>query len=190
ERFGEAVGDLVGRPRRTGATAGGVGAGCGQGAGVLHDRERAARRDAVRPGRLRTDPRGARTTPAARAPFAHRSPTVILILSDPRDSHVAPVAAELSRRGAAWTIVDPEGFPSELAMTVSGGSSGERARITWDGGELELSEVRSVWYRRPGTPRLPAEIAPEEGRWLALECDQLLRGCWAALPARWVSAPH
>ncbi|MDX6644501.1 MAG: hypothetical protein QOK40_228, partial [Miltoncostaeaceae bacterium] len=51
---------------------------------------------------------------------------MILILSDPRDSHVAVVAAELTRRGAAWTIVDPAAFPRDLAMTVAGGPAGER----------------------------------------------------------------
>jgi MvdD-like protein with pre-ATP grasp domain len=115
---------------------------------------------------------------------------VILILSDPHDSHVAPVAAELSRRGAAWTIVDPAAFPRDLAMSVAGGPRGERLLMAWDGGGLDLAEVRSVWYRRPGTPRLAAGLAPEEERWLGVECDQFLRGCWSALPAFWVSPPH
>jgi hypothetical protein len=115
---------------------------------------------------------------------------VILILSDPRDPHVAPVAGELTRRGAEWTIVDPGAFPGELSVTVAGGPGGERSAIAWDGGELDLREVRSVWYRRPGAPRLPHGMAPATASWLALECDQFLRGCWAALPALWVSPPH
>jgi hypothetical protein len=115
---------------------------------------------------------------------------VILILSDPRDSHVAVVAAELTRRGAAWTVVDPAAYPLDLTMTVAGGPAGERLLMAWDGGDLDLSEVRSVWYRRPGTPRLADGLAPEEERWLGVECDQFLRGCWSALPAFWVSPPH
>jgi MvdD-like protein with pre-ATP grasp domain len=115
---------------------------------------------------------------------------MILILSEPGDSHVAPVASELSRRGAAWTVVDPAAYPLGLSMTAAGGAGGETAVIAWDGGELDLAQVRSVWYRRPGPSRLPEGLAIEEERWLGVECDQFLRACWLSLRAFWVSPPH
>jgi len=115
---------------------------------------------------------------------------LILILSDPvEDSHLRPVASELSRRGYEWRVFDPSAFPTRATVTVEGGSSGVRARVTSEDGDVDLSRVRSVWYRKPSMLQLSENLLPQEREWIRDECRHLMRGIWANLEAFWVSEP-
>jgi glutathione synthase/RimK-type ligase-like ATP-grasp enzyme len=115
---------------------------------------------------------------------------LILIVSNPaEDGHLRPVVTELVRRGYEWQIFDPATYPADATITVEGGSCGIRPRLTSQYGEIDLSRVRSVWYRRPGTPEFPERLLPQEREWIGEECRHLFRGLWASLDALWVSQP-
>jgi glutathione synthase/RimK-type ligase-like ATP-grasp enzyme len=115
---------------------------------------------------------------------------LILIVSDPtKDGHVRPVVAELFRRGYEWRFFDPATFPAGATVTVEGGSCGARAHLTSEYGDVDLSRVRSVWYRRPGILELPERLLPQEREWIREECRHFIRGIWANLDALWVSEP-
>jgi len=102
---------------------------------------------------------------------------------------VRPVVRELSRCGHEWRVFDPSAFPTRATVTVEGGSLGVRAHLSSADGDVDLSRVRSVWYRKPGVLQLPDSLLPQEREWLRDECRHLLRGIWANVHAFWVSEP-
>jgi MvdD pre-ATP grasp domain/RimK-like ATP-grasp domain len=116
---------------------------------------------------------------------------VILIISDPvGDAHVAPVAAELSRRGEEFRIYDPAAYPASSAVTLESTAGGVRSLLSWDDCDLDLAQVKSVWYRRPGDFVLSDQLLPEEERWVRSECGHCLRSVWDGMRSLWVSDPR
>ena len=115
----------------------------------------------------------------------------ILIVTDPaNDGHLYPVLNELGSRGHEIQIFDPAAFPVSATISVESSSVGSRAVIRWEGQEIDLSLVGSVWYRRPGKFDLPAELIPKEAEWLRGECAAAVNGIYANTDALWVSDPH
>jgi glutathione synthase/RimK-type ligase-like ATP-grasp enzyme len=115
---------------------------------------------------------------------------VILILSNPTgDVHVAPVAAELSRLGKEFRIYDPAAYPGSSAVTVQSTANGVRTIVSWDGYDLDLAQVTSVWYRRPGDFILSDKLLPEEKQWVRSECSHCVRSAWDGMQTLWVSEP-
>jgi hypothetical protein len=116
---------------------------------------------------------------------------VILIISNPTgDAHVPPVAEELSRRGQEFRIYDPAAYPGSSTLTLQCNEVGVRAVLTWDNCNLDLADVKSVWYRRPGDFVLPSRLLPEEAKWVREECSHLLRSAWDGMRTLWVSDPR
>lgn len=115
----------------------------------------------------------------------------ILFITEPaNDGHVRPVLLELLRRGHEVQIFDPGAYPESTTITVDSSPSGPRALICWEQHTIDLAEVSSVWYRRPGDFDLPAELAPGEAEWLRRECAAFVSGIYANTDALWVSEPH
>ncbi len=115
----------------------------------------------------------------------------ILMITDPGgDGHIYPVLTELGRRGNEVQIFNPAAFPLSALITVESSSVGSRAVIAWEGQEIDLSTVGSVWYRRPGNLNLPEELTPKEAEWLRGESSALINGIYANTDALWVSEPH
>ncbi|HVB64768.1 MAG TPA: hypothetical protein VNE17_08550 [Nitrolancea sp.] len=115
----------------------------------------------------------------------------ILFVSDPgEDAHLVPVINELARRGHELQIFNPGAFPQSATITVDSAPSGQRASIRWEGQEIDLATVGSVWYRRPGNFVLPEELESKEADWLRGESSALISGIYANTDALWVSEPH
>lgn len=116
---------------------------------------------------------------------------MILLLSDTQtDAHVEAVGAELSRRGEAFVVFDPAMYPAESQFTFEDVGGRLDSTMVWDGKAIDLSQVRSVWWRRPGETKLSPTLRPEERKWLKTECAHALRGLWATVDALWVSPPQ
>ncbi len=115
---------------------------------------------------------------------------MILMLTRPEgDPHYASVKEALERRGEPFFVVSPADYPDGCTMTVDGSSTGYSAVLEVDGRVLDLSEVTSVWYRRPGKYEPPEALLPQEQAWLKMERSHFLRGVWANTDALWVSHP-
>jgi glutathione synthase/RimK-type ligase-like ATP-grasp enzyme len=115
---------------------------------------------------------------------------VILIISDQMDGHVPPVAAELSRRGEEFCVFDPATYPEASTVTVEGGAKKFRVMLNWDDQELDLAQVKTVWYRRPGDFALSDRLLPAEDTWIRNECNHCFRGVWEETRSLWVSPPN
>jgi len=76
---------------------------------------------------------------------------------------------------------------------------GNAARLTWrssgqhclriDEESYELSQFRSVWYRRPVTPRIVDGDDPNLHAWASQEAREALQGLWSSHSAVWVNHP-
>jgi glutathione synthase/RimK-type ligase-like ATP-grasp enzyme len=116
--------------------------------------------------------------------------TILCISDITSDSHLLPVAAELSRRGHTVRFFNPGRFPETATITVDGTPDGQRTVLSWDDQSLDLSTVERVWYRKPSNLQLDPRITPEEATWLRSQCADLIQGIWANVDAFWVSEPH
>ncbi|WP_431774408.1 ATP-grasp ribosomal peptide maturase [Streptomyces cucumeris] len=116
----------------------------------------------------------------------------VLVLTRPMDATADLVIAELAARSVPVFRLDPRDFPE--AMTVTAGIGPERP--TWRGAlwgqhrDVALSDIRSVYYRRPGTHRLHPDMSDQDARWAQAEARAGFGGLLYALPCPWVNHPH
>jgi hypothetical protein len=113
----------------------------------------------------------------------------VLILAPPTDDHAPSVAAEIARRGGQAEILDLADFPQRLALAMR--YTGSRRSFSMTGGSrLELEEIRSIWWRRPGAPEVSPELVrPSHRQFAANESDHALAGLWQAVDAFWINEP-
>jgi glutathione synthase/RimK-type ligase-like ATP-grasp enzyme len=114
---------------------------------------------------------------------------MILILSAETDLHVRQVVSKLDGSGHQYCILDPSSFPSSMTCHVAFSSKNFEYRLITDSMSLSLSDVQSVWIRRPGKPSLSDRLSEGESRWLRGECTELFDSLWANLNALWISEP-
>jgi hypothetical protein len=107
-----------------------------------------------------------------------------LIVAPPGDAHALVVAAKVEDRGFEVTIWDSGRLPSTDHLSLSLSKSG-KCSVTLESaacGTLDLSNVRSIWWRRPKAPTIPGMVQNEYMRaYCRSETDQLLRGALSAL---------
>jgi len=111
---------------------------------------------------------------------------VILIITNRADHTADWLILELERRSAPFFRFNSEDFPSATSLDWTP----DEARLAVSSGrQLELGDVRSVWYRRPLPPDPSAWGTPERARWAISEARETLDGLWRTLDAFWVNHP-
>jgi ATP-grasp ribosomal peptide maturase len=114
----------------------------------------------------------------------------VLVLTRRLDPTADLVIRELQQRGTPVLRCDPGDFPEsvELAARVSAAGAvtgmlrvGER--------EVELSEIASVYHRRPTPHRTHPRLNDSESAWTAREASAGFGGVLAALDRPWVNHP-
>jgi MvdC family ATP-grasp ribosomal peptide maturase len=86
---------------------------------------------------------------------------IVLLLTHSADHYtVDRVAQEVSRLGARPLRVDTDGFPSELELTTALREEGSEVVLRTATGEQLGEEIRAVWLRRLGLPRLDEALEP------------------------------
>jgi len=88
--------------------------------------------------------------------------TCVLIMSSPDDLHALSVARSIRSRypGVQSLIVSGDDFPTNLSLSIEPSGwclIGEKAA-------LRSTDVLSVWWRRPGAPRIEEGIADANSR--------------------------
>lgn len=57
--------------------------------------------------------------------------------------------------------------------------------------DLDMANIRSIWWRRPGNYfGLPPELPEQEREFARAEIDHILRGMWSLLDCYWISYPE
>jgi len=115
---------------------------------------------------------------------------MILIISTAPDLHADVVQQELERRGAECIRFNTEDFPTKVGLEVKLTSSGWQGVLHFPQRDVELSQIRAVYYRRPATPQIDPAIKDSNARQVAeAQCEEALRGLWRALDCFWMSCP-
>lgn len=116
---------------------------------------------------------------------------MILIIAPETDLHARCVAKHLSEMGAQVRIFDfgRLSFAADISHFV-GTESDKTIMPSASDQHLDLSEVNTVWYRRPRLPALSQVLPFEPDRTFALaEWGAVLAGVMASLGSRFVNDP-
>lgn len=111
------------------------------------------------------------------------------MLTAQEDLTADAVIAELDRCGAEVRRMDTGDFPIRSQLSASISTSGWRGRLTAQGVEVDLEEVRSVYYRRPTRFTFPEGLSGADAVFAATEARLGLGGVLGALDALWVNHP-
>ncbi|OZM71972.1 RimK domain-containing protein [Amycolatopsis antarctica] len=113
----------------------------------------------------------------------------VLVLASERDFSADRVVAALGRRGVPVVRVDTAWFPRHLTVDAELRAGRWTGTLRTGDRTLDLTGVRSVWYRRPRAFAFPDGLSPTEREWSAGEAKLGLGGVLSALPALWVNHP-
>lgn len=113
----------------------------------------------------------------------------VLILASEFDVSADHMVLALRDRGVPVSRIDTRWFPSRLSVDAEFREGRWRGRICAPGRDVELEELRSVWYRSPTTFEFPAELSSAERQHAFLEAKYGLGGMLSALPVLWVNHP-
>jgi glutathione synthase/RimK-type ligase-like ATP-grasp enzyme len=92
---------------------------------------------------------------------------------------------ELRARGAPFIRFNTEDYPRLVELTWEMTDCRLRLGGRWHW----LSDVPSIWYRRPVAPTLDISVADERAHWIAAESLEALRGVWRTYDGLWVNHP-
>jgi glutathione synthase/RimK-type ligase-like ATP-grasp enzyme len=115
----------------------------------------------------------------------------VLIVSTLADPHARAVIEALAARGTQAELLDLADYPGKLTLTLGFDDGKHRFQLRRPGqGELDLDEVRAVWWRRPSAFGLPATLRNPAHRRLALsETQTAFYGLFEAMSAFWINPP-
>mgnify|MGYP001182129045 CR=1 FL=1 len=114
----------------------------------------------------------------------------VLVLSPETDLTADRVVAELTHRDVPVVRMDTAWFPTRLTLDT------RLDRHRWVGQlraahrSVDLTDLRSVWYRSPTAFRFPAGMSQPERRHAGWEAKFGFGGVLASLPILWVNHPH
>jgi ATP-grasp ribosomal peptide maturase len=114
--------------------------------------------------------------------------SAVLIISTAGDWSAEQVAGQLSARGVPHAWIDTGDFPQRLSLTA------ELGPTAWLGvlagaRPVDLADVSSVFYRRPGDFDIPAGMSGPERQFARSQARIGVGGVLSSLPARWVNHP-
>ena len=112
----------------------------------------------------------------------------VLIITHSGDEPAGLVVDAVKARGFDAVRFDTDRFPAELRLVLSQGTDRPPSYLFLEGDrQVELTRVKSVWYRRFYSARLPPELDERYVQYSKLEIRTLLSSLFAALPdARWI----
>src|SRR6266702_756833 len=118
-----------------------------------------------------------------------------LILTQPHDPHLPPVAEAIRARGADVLCFNLADFPEAVGLNATfesrqGGWSGS---ISSEGRCVPLDALASIWWRRPKQYKAPATYPPGERAFLEEEANHGIIGVLESLSLQqtlWVSRLH
>ncbi len=115
---------------------------------------------------------------------------MVLIVTNKGDYTADFLILGLKASGIKFIRFNTEDFPDKVELILAIGGDNPFGRLKIYGDEIELSEIRSVWYRRP-FPCKPSEDITEDAarEFIVAEGQAALDGLWRLLNCVWVSHP-
>lgn len=122
----------------------------------------------------------------------------ILIITSMNDFHADDMVLQLESMGHTPIRLNTDDIPLNTSMSFGFASTQSRwhshiALHTDQRGtiDIDLENIRSIWWRRPGDYfGLPPELSEQEREFARGEIDHVLRGLWSLQACYWVSYPE
>jgi RimK-like ATP-grasp domain len=113
---------------------------------------------------------------------------MILILTQPFDPHADHLGQMLGARGAEFARFDPADFPARASLSVGYAPNGQmRSLLRLGETAIDLTQLQSVWSRRPRPPVPHEQIQGVDTReFVTQECQTFVQDLWDTLPCRWL----
>src|SRR5262245_16732308 len=117
-----------------------------------------------------------------------RRAAMILVVTETLDPHADHVTQMLTARGAEWLRFNPADFPVQASLSLGYAPNGQMQSCLRLGEKvIDLTQLQSVWTRRPQVPVPHEHIQDAATRaFVAEECKTFVRDVWNALPCRWL----
>ncbi|HET9253826.1 MAG TPA: ATP-grasp ribosomal peptide maturase [Pseudonocardiaceae bacterium] len=113
----------------------------------------------------------------------------VLILAREIEPQVDRVVEELAARDVPVFRSDLAAFPQALTLDAQLEPEGWNGTLATEHRRVQLSEIRSVWYRHPSHFELPEGMSRPERRHAAAEARVGVAGVLCSLDALWVNYP-
>jgi ATP-grasp ribosomal peptide maturase len=113
----------------------------------------------------------------------------VLVLAPERDTTADRMIRELGRRNVAVVRLETAWFPEHMQLNARFHNGRWDGTLTIRDRTIELSELRSVWYRSPSAFSFPTALNPAERQWASNEAKIGLGGVLSSLPLLWVNHP-
>ncbi|SFG15455.1 Glutathione synthase/RimK-type ligase, ATP-grasp superfamily [Halobacillus alkaliphilus] len=115
----------------------------------------------------------------------------ILIVADKRDFHAAAVSEALKKRGEKVEWIDFTDLTESCHMSMSIEQQPDAKIISSPGHPIELSEVKTIWWRRPKSPQENSELDEDTRNFVHGEWEHFLESFEAFVPGvKWVNRPY
>lgn len=114
----------------------------------------------------------------------------VLVLAEDRDPAVDAVVDDLLRRAVPVFRCDTAWFPTRLNLDAQIHGSCWTGYLRTDYRSVQLTDIHSVWYRKPTAFVLPDGLSAAERRHAAWEAKFGLGGVLAEIDAVWMNHPH
>lgn len=114
----------------------------------------------------------------------------VVLLTNREDITADYVVLELQKRDISFYRFNTEDFPLRVQLSWTIFADSFNGLLTNPDGEIELSEIKSVWYRRPSVPTFDS-LELEQGikDFCVKESYYGLEGIWSTLDCFWISNP-
>jgi len=108
---------------------------------------------------------------------------MIFCITGKEDEHADIVLAELDRKGAPYVRFHTAEFPQQILLTghIQDDVGSDRVVLNVSGQTINLSDIKTVWFRRPKSPELPSELSEEDHEFAMDESTAVLRSLWCLL---------
>lgn len=113
---------------------------------------------------------------------------MILVLTNKSDLLPSFVLPALEKKGASYVRLNTDEFPQSVGLTLK--YSRSRPMDAWlrTGVDVDLSSIRTVWYRRPGPPVPDPRLNEADQAFVRQEARHAMDGLFYALQDRfWVN---
>jgi glutathione synthase/RimK-type ligase-like ATP-grasp enzyme len=118
----------------------------------------------------------------------------IVIVTEDLDPHADIVLLTLREMGHEPIRLHTADFPLEGTMTFRLGAPATEwcwnGVLQTQGRTIDISSIRSIWWRRPSRHVLPEDWDEHERAFAYGEVDKALRGAWAVIDCYWMSFPE
>jgi glutathione synthase/RimK-type ligase-like ATP-grasp enzyme len=113
----------------------------------------------------------------------------IIIITEENDAHADPVLMRLRELGHPTMRLHTQEIPLSASFSLKLDGSSLRGTIRNRKQEVNIDDVRSIWWRRPTRSKLPEGLSKRESRFFHREVRHALRGLWTSMDCYWMSFP-